>query len=203
MGTLVEHSGLGEALFTKTQRQILGLLYGRPEQSYYLNEIVRAAGGGIGGVQRELEKLTRAGLLTVSKVGNQKHYRANPQAPIFAELRGIVQKTMGVGEVLRQALAPLAARIAVAFVYGSIAKGSDTAGSDIDLLLIAEELSYGEVLGVCSAAEAQLGRPVRPTLYQPAEFRAKLAADSSFVSRVVAQPKIFLIGTDDDLSQPG
>jgi len=202
MGTMTEHSGLGAALFTKTQRQVLGLLFGHPEQSYYLNEIVRFAGVGIGTVLREVEKLARAGLLTVSKVGNQKHYQANANAPIFDELCGIARKILGVGELLRQALTPLSGRITVAFIYGSVAKGTDTAGSDIDLLLIADDVSYGEILSLCSEVESQLGRSVRPTLFSSAEFRARLAADSGFVTRVVAQPKIFLIGSADDLPQP-
>ena len=193
---------MSDALFTGTQRQVLGLLFGNPDRSYYLNEIVRFAGVGIGTVQREVEKFSGAGLLTVKKIGNQKHYQANRQAPIYEELRGIVLKTFGIGDLLRQALAELAGQIKVAFVYGSIAKRTDTAGSDIDVMIIADNVSYADLFSALAAIETKLGRSVSPTLYHPAEFQSKLASDSSFVTRVVEQPKIFLIGTDNDIPKP-
>jgi predicted nucleotidyltransferase len=193
---------LGEALFSKTQRQVLGLLFGNPDRSYYANEIVRLAGVGIGTVQRELEKLSGAGLLSVKKVGNQKHYQADRQSPIFEELRGIVLKTFGVGDVLRLAMAELADKVKVAFVYGSVAKGTDKASSDIDVMIISEELSYDMVFSALSPVESKLGRSVNPTLYKPPEFRDKLTADSGFMNRVMEQPKIFLIGTENDLPKP-
>ena len=195
-------SGIGEALFTKTQRQVLGLLFGNPEKTYYLNEIVRIADVGIGTVQRELEKLTSAGLLTVRKIGNQKHYQANPGSPVFQELRGIVLKTFGVADELRRALEPVSAKIVVAFVYGSIASGADTASSDIDVMVISDELSYPDVIGAFAGAEEKLGRSVNPTLYTPSEVRRKLSEDNSFLKRVTEQGKIFLIGSDDDIPKP-
>jgi predicted nucleotidyltransferase len=195
-------SGIGGALFTKTQRQVLGLLFGNPDKSWYINEIVRRAEVGIGTVQRELEKLASVGLLTVRKVGNQKHYQANPKSPIFQELRGIVVKTFGVADELRRVLEPIAARIAIAFVYGSVARGADTAASDIDLMIVSEQLSYPEVISALADAETSLGRSVNPTLYSPAEIRRKLAEDNSFLKRVAGQEKIFLIGSDDDIPQP-
>ena len=202
MGTIgAKHTGLGEALFSKTQRQVLGLLFGNPDRSYYAKEIVRLAGVGIGTVQRELEKLSGAGLLSVKRVGNQKHYQADRQSPIFEELRGIVQKTFGVGDVLRLALAELAGQITVAFVYGSVAKGTDKANSDIDVMIITEELSYDRAFSALAPVESKLGRTVNPTLYKPAEFRAKLIADSGFLGRVLEQPKIFLIGTENDIPE--
>jgi predicted nucleotidyltransferase len=203
MGTKEKNPiGISDALFTGTQRQVLGLLFGNPDRSYYLNEIVRFAGVGIGTVQREVEKLSGAGLLTVKKIGNQKHYQANRQAPIYEELRGIVLKTFGIGDVLRQALAELAGQIKVAFVYGSIAKRTDTAGSDIDVMIIADNVTYADLFAALAAIETKLGRSVSPTLYHPAEFQSKLASDSSFVTRVVKQPKIFLIGSDNDIPKP-
>lgn len=195
-------SAIGDALFTKTQRQVLGLLFGHSDRSYYINEIVRIADVGIGTVQRELEKLAAAGLLTVRKIGNQKHYQANPSSPIFQELRGIVQKSFGVADELRKSLEPISAKIVVAFVYGSIARGEDTASSDIDAMLISDELSYPEVIEAFIGAEGKLGRTVNPTLYTPAEVRRKLVEDNSFMKRVTEQGKIFLIGTDDDLPKP-
>ena len=160
------------------------------------------SGSGTGAVVRELAKLADSGLVTVNKIGNQKHYQANRQAPIYEELRGIVLKTFGIGDLLRQALAELAGQIKVAFVYGSIAKRTDTAGSDIDVMIISDNVSYSDLFSALAAIETKLGRSVSPTLYHPAEFQSKLASDSSFVTRVVEQPKIFLIGTDNDIPKP-
>jgi len=203
MGTIEKkNASLGDALFSKTQQQVLGLLFSHPDRSYYANEIVRFAGVGIGTVQRELARLSDAGLLTVKRVGNQKHYQANSAAPIFAELCGIVRKTFGLGDLLRDALAEVASAIQTAFVYGSVARGGDTASSDIDVMVIAEELSYARVFAVLSPFEKTLGRTVNPTLYTPDEFRKKLAADSGFLNRIVESPKIFLIGTENDLPKP-
>ena len=202
MGTIeTRHTGLGEALFSKTQRQVLGLLFGNPDRSYYANEIVRLAGVGIGTVQRELEKLSVAGLLSVRRVGNQKHYQADRQSPIFEELRGIVLKTFGVGDLLRLAMAELAGQITAAFVYGSLAKGTDKAHSDIDVMIVSDTLTYDRVFSALSPVESKLGRTINPTLYKPSEFRDKLTADSSFLSRVMEQPKIFLIGTENDITK--
>lgn len=190
-------------MFSKTQQHVLALLFGQPERSFYAKEIVRHAGVGIGTVQRELEKLAGAGLLTVSWVGNQKHYQPNAQSPIYAELRGIVLKTFGLADVLRAALAPLAQRIEVAFIYGSVAKGTDTANSDIDVLLVAVELSYTEVVSVFAEPERWLGRTVNPTIYTPLEFARKRGEDNAFVNRVIEQPRIMLLGADDDVKRIG
>ena len=140
-----QQGGLASALFSKTQRRVLGLLFGNAERSCYANEIVRLAGAGIGTVQRELNKLAAAGLITVRKVGNQKHYQANHKAPIVAELQGIALKTFGIADVIREAIATLGDDVHYAFIYGSIAKGADTARSDIDVMVVGTGLSYGEV----------------------------------------------------------
>ena len=201
MGTIgTKNTGLGKALFSKTQRQVLGLLFGNPGRSYYAKEIVRLAGVGIGTVQRELEKLSGAGLLSVKRIGNQKHYQAERQSPIFEELHGIVLKTFGVGDVLRLAMADLAVQIKVAFVYGSVAKGTENVQSDIDVMIISDELSYDRVFSALSPVESKLGRTINPTLYKPSEFREKLT-DSSFLRRVMEQPKIFLNGTESDITK--
>jgi len=155
-----------------------------------------------GALQRELDRLEQSGLVTVRPVGNQKHYQANRAAPIFEELRGIVTKTFGVVDLVREALAPLAARIRTAFIYGSIAKGEDTAASDIDLMVIGDDVAYADLFGLVSEAERRLGRKLNPTVYAAAEWRKKLAAGNDFVSRVLSQPKVFIIGAEDDLRQP-
>lgn len=202
MGTInIPQASLGEVLFSKTQRQVLGLLFGNPEQSYYANEIVRFAGVGIGSVQRELEKLAQAGLLTITHIGNQKHYQANKHAPIFEELRGIVLKTFGLADVLRAAFVGFADKIDVAFIYGSVAKSSDTANSDIDLMILAEELAYAEVLSQLESAEAIIGRRINPTIYKPEDFKRKVAEGNAFLNRILEQSKILLVGSLEGLEK--
>ena len=192
-------SGLGDVLFSKTQRKVFALLFGNPDKSFYAKEIVRYAGVGIGSVQRELEKLSTVGLLTIEKIGNQKHYQANRKSPIFDELRGIVQKTFGLADVLRIALEELGGSVDLAFVYGSLAKGTDKAGSDVDLMIVSDQLAYSEVLTAVASIEATVDRQINPTIYTTEEFKDKVLADSSFVTRVIAQQKIFLIGSEDDI----
>jgi predicted nucleotidyltransferase len=194
-----DNSGLSDALFSKTQRKILSLLFGKPDKSFYVKEIVRYAEVGIGSVQRELEKFSRAGLLTTENIGNQKHYQANRNSPIFDELRGIVQKTFGLAGFLRKELEEFSEDIELAFVYGSLAKGTDKAKSDVDLMIISDKLAYSEVFTSIVSVEANIGRPINPTIYTAKEFKNKIQADNSFVTRVIAQPKIFLIGSEDDI----
>jgi predicted nucleotidyltransferase len=188
--------GLADTLFSATQQRVLGPLFLQPDRSFYASELIAAARGGSGAVQRELARLEGAGLITTTRIGNQKHYQANRESPIFDELRGIVLKTFGVADVLRAALQPLAAKIHAAFVYGSVAKGSDTSASDIDLMIVGEGLSYPEVIEALSAAETQLGRPVSPTIYSQKELDRKLAAGNAFLQRVLEQPHIVLIGDE-------
>ena len=185
-------STIGDALFTKTQQRVLGLLYGKPEQSFYLNEIVRLADMGKGAVSRELAKLAKAGLLTVMRQGNQSHYQANAENPIFDELKGIIQKTFGVVDVLKSALATLLPDLELAFIYGSLAKGSEHASSDIDLMLVGDDLSYGEVMALLDSAEQELGRTINPTLYNSQDFATRIDARQSFITRVMEQPKLWL-----------
>jgi predicted nucleotidyltransferase len=192
-------TGLADALFSKVQQRVLGLLFVNADRSFYTNEIVRFVDSGIGVVQRELEKLAASGLVTIKKIGNQKHYQANHDTPIFAELRGIMLKTVGLADILRLALLPLSDKIQTAFIYGSIAKGSDTSKSDIDVLIVGKELAYADVYGALGAGEASAGRPVNPSIYSQDELKRKLTEDNAFVSRVLEQPKIFLIGSEDDL----
>lgn len=193
---------LADALFSKTQQRVLGLLFAQPDRSFFANEIVRLAAAGTGSIHRELERLTAAGLLTETRVGNQRHFQANPASPIFEELRGIALKTFGLADVLREALAPLASQILVAFVYGSIAKREDNAKSDVDLMVIAETLAYPELYAVLGEAERRLGRTISPMLYKPDELNRKLADGNAFASRVLSQAKLLVLGSDDDLPKP-
>ena len=191
---MMSSSAIGDALFTKTQQRVLGLLYGKPEQSYYLNEIVRLAAVGKGSVNRELDKLCAAGLLTVSRQGNQNHYQANANNPIFNELKAITQKTFGVVDIIKAALAPLLPQLNCAFIYGSVAQGTEHAGSDIDLMLVGDDMSYSEVMELLAPAEKQLGRTINPTLYTVAEFTDRKNSHQPFITRVIEQPKLWLMG---------
>ena len=192
-------SSLADALFSTVQQRVLGYLFGQPERSFYATELILLAGGGSGAVQRELARLASSGLVTVKRVGTQKHFQANPDAPIFTELCGIAQKTVGLAEPLREALAPLAKRISAAFVFGSVAKRADTASSDIDVLILSDSVDYADAFATLQAAEAKLGRTVNPTVYTPADWRRKRKAGNPFVIKVGKQAKIFLIGTEHAL----
>lgn len=193
-------SGMANALFSKVRQRVLAVLFGNPGRSFYANEVIALAQSGTGAVQRELATLSEAGLLTVRRQGNQKHYQANAEAPIFTELRGLVLKTMGLADVLRVALAPLAPQITLAFVYGSVAKQQDTAASDIDVMIVSDALGYADVFDALESATAMLGRKVNPTLYTPAEVAKRTSQDNAFVTRVLQQPKIWLLGSEEQLN---
>jgi predicted nucleotidyltransferase len=193
-------SGVADALFTKVQQRVLAVLFGNYGRSFYANELIALVGSGSGAVQRELAQLEAAELVTVKRVGNQKHYQANESSPIFQELRGLVLKTSGLIDVLRTALAPLAAQIDLAFVFGSVAKGKDTAKSDIDLMVISEKVAYAELFAALESATIRLQRTVSPTLYSRMEIDKRIRDGNAFVKRVLAQPKLWVIGEDRGLA---
>ncbi len=195
-------SPTANALFPKVRQRVLAVLFGAPDRSFYANEVIALAQSGTGAVQRELADLSAAGLLTVSKQGHQKHYQANASAPVFAELRGLVLKTMGLADVLRAALAPLTGQIDGAFIYGSVARQQDTAQSDVDVMIVSSTLGYGDVFGALEAATVSLGRKVNPTLYSLADWAQRLDSDNAFATRVWQQPKIWLIGNEAQLHAP-
>jgi predicted nucleotidyltransferase len=184
---------ISDVLFSGGQQRVLGLLFGQPDRSFYANEIAKLALTGRGALQRELERMTSSGLITMTPIGRQKHYQANRNSPIFTELRGIVLKTFGLADVLRAALSEFADLVRCAFIYGSVAKGTDTAASDIDVMVIAEGLSYSHLFEVLAKAEEVLGRKVNPTLYAAEDFSKKLRSDNHFLTRVIKQPKIMLM----------
>lgn len=194
----VAPTGLADALFTPVQQRLLGLLFGQPDRRFQSGELIRLAASGTGAVHRLLTRLANAKLVSVARVGNQKHYQANQASPVFAELHGLIVKTSGLVAPLRAALAPLANRIRAAFVYGSIAKGTDTAASDIDLMVIADGLDYADVYSALQSVEARLGRTVNPNVMALAEWRRK-RGDRGFVARVANEPRLFVIGSDDEL----
>ncbi|HEU5248928.1 MAG TPA: nucleotidyltransferase domain-containing protein [Thermoanaerobaculia bacterium] len=191
---------LADALFSTTQQRVLALLFGQPGRSFYATELIRLAQVGSGAVQRELSSLEQSGLVTVHRVGTQKHYQANPDSPLFAELRGIVQKTFGLAEPLREALDPLASKITAAFVYGSIAKREDTARSDIDLMIISDKLTYADVYAALEPVGSRLGRVVNPTIYSRSQLAKRVKEGNAFLTRVLKQPKVWVIGTENAIA---
>ncbi len=195
-------TSIGDALFTKTQKKVLGLLFGKPDKSFYTNEIMRWASMGRGTVGRELDKLVSAGVLTTTREGNQNYYKANENNPIYKELIGIVKKTFGVADEIREALKTFEDNIEIAFIYGSIAKGLDTKSSDIDLMLVGNELHYSDIVEVLIPLEEVFQRTINPTIYSQKNFLVKIRDGSSFVTRVMEQPKIMIKGEIDDFGKP-
>lgn len=189
---------IGDALFTKTQQKVLGLLFAKPDKSFYTNEIMRWASMGRGTISRELDKLVGAGLLTISRTGNQNHYQANSSSPIYLELVGIVKKTFGIGDQIYHALQSFGDQIELAFIYGSISKGTDTASSDIDLMLVGNSLNYSDIMEMLLPLEESLQRTINPTIFSKADFVTKLEEGDSFVSRVMEQPIIVIKGLIND-----
>jgi predicted nucleotidyltransferase len=192
-------SSLADALFSTTQQRVLGLLFGQPERSFYATELIGLAAAGSGAVQRELARLEQSGLVTVRRLGTQKHYQANPESPLFGELVSVARKTVALAEPLREALAPFASRVIAAFVYGSIAKRRDTAASDIDLMVVSDSLTYADVFGALESLAAKVGRTINPTVYSRRELARRRKEDNAFVTRVLAQDKVWIVGTENDL----
>lgn len=192
---------ISNALFSKVQQRVLALIFGHPERSFYTSEIVRSIHSGTGAVDRELSRLQQSGLVSVERIGNQKHYRANHRSPVFEELQSLVIKTVALAEPLRKSLEPYSDRIKTAFVYGSVAKDTDTARSDIDLMVIGDELNYSELYTALDNAESLLRRKVSPIFLSPADWRRKASQKASFISKISALPKLFIFGSEDDLQR--
>ena len=193
--------GIAEALFSKVQQQVLGILFGNPDRSFFANELIALADSGTGAVQRELGKLERSGLVSVTHIGRQKHYQANPASPVFEEIKGLILKTVGLVDAVRHGLMPVRERINVAFVFGSVAKGQDTSSSDIDLLIISDSLHYADIFGALEPISLRLGRKVNPTLYSSEEFKERVKRDNAFVKRVLEQRKLWVIGEESGIAE--
>jgi predicted nucleotidyltransferase len=198
MGVLPFAMSLSNALFSKVQQRVLALIFTHPERSFYASEIVHS---GVGAVARELSKLERSGLVSVKRIGNQKHYRANSDAPIFEELCGLVEKTVGLAEPIRRSLEPYADAITAAFVYGSVAQQADTADSDIDLMVIGDDLNLSDLYTAAQRAESKLGRKVNPLFLSPEDWRRKASDRGSVLNKISRSPKIFVIGSEKDLAR--
>ncbi len=195
-------TGLADALFTATQQRVLGLLFGRPDRSFIQQDLIEQAGGGSGAVRREVARLVESGLVTMTVVGKQKQFQANRNAPIFHELRGIVLKTVALTDPLHIALRPIAKRIDLALVYGSVARGEDRARSDIDLLVVADDILLEDLFARLAGVEKKLGRTIHPTLYTRADFERRRRTGNPFLKKVLAGEHIVLFGNLTDDGQP-
>lgn len=202
MGAAVQPDAVGACLFGKTRRAVLGLLFGHPDETFHLRQIARHVNLGMGTVQRELEALAGAGIVLKSRAGNMVHYRVNRELPVYGELRSIVEKTAGAADVVRAALAGLSGRIALAFVYGSVASGAANANSDLDLMIIGD-VALAEAVVAIQPAQKALGREVNPSVFTADEFRSKARSGNHFVRDVVSSPKIFVIGGQRELERLG
>jgi predicted nucleotidyltransferase len=192
-----EGTSLADALFTATQQRVLALLFGQPDRSYFATELIGLARAGSGAVQRELKRLVESGLVTVSRVGTQKHYQANHASPVFDELRSLVNKTVALHEPIRNVLKPFKERIAFAAIYGSVAKHTDTAASDIDLLIVSDEMTLEQLYTALVIAEEDLSRKINPTLYTSEEFARRKKMGSGFLTRVLVGELVVLIGNEN------
>jgi uncharacterized protein len=200
MGVHSEQERAG--LFGATRQAVLRIVFGRPEQRYFQRQIIDMVGLGSGTVQRELKNLFRIGILSRTVEGRQTYYQANPSSPIFPEIRGLVRKTFGVTDTLRAALQPLAKRIRVAFVFGSVAEGREKAGSDVDLMIVGDQLSMADVTDALATAQDELQREINPSIYPTGEFCRKLSEGHHFLTQVVRDgPKLFLVGDDAGLKR--
>jgi len=198
MKTVTGNKNLSSILFTKTRRAVLSLLYGHADESFYVRQIVRMTGAGLGPVQRELKQLADVGIIRRFVQGQQVYFQTNRDCPIFNELKSLITKTAGVTETLQSALAIIADRISLALVYGSIARGEENHRSDLDLLVVGD-VGFSEVVKVLRNAQGTLGREINPTVYPVAEFRSRVAEEHYFIRDILSGEKIFVIGDEDEL----
>ncbi len=194
-----ENTAPGAALFGADRQAVLRVFFAGAKRRYYQRQVIETARLGSGTVQRELERLTRAGILTRTVEGRQVYFEANENCPFHAELRGLARKTLGAAQLIADGLAGLSERIALAFVFGSVAAGNENAASDVDVLIVGTGVSLAEIVNALADVQRELGREVNPAVYRAGEFSRKLAEGHQFLSRVVEGPKIFLIGDEDEL----
>lgn len=200
MVTKLENTNLSSVLFSKSRRAVLSLLYGHADESYYLRQIVRETGLGLGPVQREIKQLADAGLVERDNKGHQVYYKANQKSPVFQELKSLITKTAGVTEILRNALAPIKKSIKVALVYGSVARGEENQRSDIDLLVVGD-VTFSKIIKTLRSAHDILGREVNPTVYSEIEFRTKINEQHYFLNNVLSGKTVFVIGDKNELNR--
>lgn len=202
MSTNSNHPAVASLLLGRTRGAVLALLYGHPDETFYLRQVVRLSGSGLGAVQRELKILTTAGILRRTVSGRQVYFQANSASPVYPEVKSFVAKTVGAGDVLRAALSRLAGRIRLAFIFGSVARGEEGSRSDLDLCIIGDA-SFSEIVACLQDAQMTLGREINPVVFPVEEFKSKLRENHPFAASLLREPKIFLIGDDHDLEGLG
>jgi len=200
MGNKKSANLLADGLFGKTRQAVLSFLYGHTDHWFYTEQIMDAVKIGRGTVQRELKNLTEAGIINRDLRGRQVYYQANEKCPIFDELKGVVRKTFGIADVVKQSLEPVKDKIRIAFIFGSIARGDEDKASDIDVMVIGK-ISFGDVVSHLHEAEEKLRRELNAIVYPVAEFKRKVKEDHHFVKAVLEGEKIFLIGEEDELAR--
>ena len=188
---------LANALFTDRRSRLFRWLFGLPERSFHLNELLRLTQLGSASLQQELKQLTAAGIVRAERVGNLKMFQANPHSPVFNELVSLTRKTVGLQTLLTHALLPLKGKLLQAWIYGSVAQQTDTATSDIDIMLVGNGLLLSEVLQCVQVLESELGRKINPTCYTSQEFALRQADPGSFVSKVLQKPVLDLLEHED------
>lgn len=193
---------LASLLFGAYRRRVLGLLLLHPEEAFHVREIARQTDTNAGTLHKELARLAQAGLLNRERVGNQLRYGANRQCPIFEELASILRKTSGLADVLLDAITPLSKRIEVALIFGSVARGEERAGSDVDVLLVGE-IGFAEAVKALHATQEKIGREINPVVMSPEEFRRKISEGDGFLRDVLAKDKLFLMGDEGELGKLG
>ena len=206
MGTLanrpsgaISPSTAADALFPSVQQRVLALLFGQPGRRFLSADLIEMVDSGTGATHRVVKRLAEAGLVVEQTEGRQKYYQANPESPVFEELVGLVRKTVGLVDPLRTALAPFADRVRAAFVYGSVAAGRERPTSDIDLMVVADDLDYPALFDALQPVERQLSRPVNPNLMTGAEWIRRRSEVAGFVGKLTEGPRLFVLGSDDDL----
>lgn len=199
IGTAMITGTLAINLFGKTRRAVLALLYGHVDERFYFRQIVRLTGIGLGALQRELKNLAEAGIIRKTVLGKQVYYQANPECPVYIELKNMVMKTMGIGHVLQNALAPAADRIKVAFLFGSLVNGNEHSDSDVDVIIVGN-ITFAEIVTMLGHVQETVRREINPLVYPPGEFQSKLAANHHFLKNILKSPKYFLIGDERELA---
>ena len=186
-------SKLSNALFTTTQQKVLGLLFTQPDKSFYIKEILRLTGMGVATIKRELDRMRAAGILQMTKIGNQHHYQANPECPIYFELSGIIKKTSGIAPSINSALSSISEQIDWAFIYGSMASDKETTGSDVDLMIIGD-ISFSQVISLLYPVQKTLGREINPKIYSRKEWILMKKSKNAFVNELLLKPRMDVIG---------
>jgi len=200
MSTFNPNDSLSATLFSKTRLAVLSKLFSHTDEAYYLRQLARSVGVGIGSLQRELNKLAQAGIILRMVRGNQVYYQANPQCPVFPELKSLIVKTTGVTEVIKSALTSFTNHIRIAFIYGSVARMQDRKKSDVDLMIIGD-VKFAEIVSALDKAQQQIGREINPAVYPPSEFQLKISKGNHFIKTLMSETKLFLIGDQRELTR--